>query len=590
MSELEQKLTPFARRIRVLSAWRGLAVGACCGAGLDLTWSVLDWTRVLYADWVGLGVVFGSGALLGMVIGFLRKVNLPSIAKSVDLRAQLKDRLETAVTPPSDSSIFEGVQQSDAERSLEGVQPAKLYPFRFGRWQTAALAAAILAASVFLLGNSPVVRGPKNAAERKELAEIGQKVERIAKPLEKEVKPAAAASGQKKLAGDMNRFAKELEQGKLNKEEAIRKANEMASKAEEDAKSKADEALRKTEKAETALGKYQKLKLDESGANVEDLERLNLTPEQQAALDRIMQDKGMPQTDSKFSDNQLKEMGSNRNAERLSQLTPEQREQLRQEVAKRQSELQKEMDRIDKLPESERKKLEAERAEMQKQMQEMQQLGEKLKLSEEAVQALRELMQSEEMKKLRETMSKMQQSAEQTSQGQKLSKEQIEQLKQQIEELAQNMKNPEMREQIMQQLRDAVKQLESGQMSLEAAQQMLNAMGMSGGMENDPNGSPSTGSDDQFADTGKVVKSEHELETKGKGTPTRIQGQWSEKGDQWSVTVKAPTQVGNRSSVPYQSVMPKYKKAAEKALSGGKIPKEKEKRVKEYFDSLSGGR
>ena len=284
-------------------------------------------------------------------------------------------------------------------------------------------------------------------------------------------------------------------------------------------------------------------------------------------------------------------MGANRTAEKLAQLKPEQREQLRQSVAKKQAELQKEMDRIDKLPEADRKKLEQQRKELQKQMQEMQKVAEAMKLSEETLRALKELMDSEEMQKLRETISQMQQKSQQMQQqGKPLSKEEMEQLKKQIEDLAKAMKDPKLKEQVMKQMQEAMKNLENGQMSLQTMQSMLDAMGMQGG-QSDPNGDPSTQSDDQFADTGKIVKSDKEMQTKGKGLPTRVNGEWDDKkGQQWSVTVKAPTQVGNRSTVPFQSVMPKYRKVAEKALSSGKIPKEKEKRVKEYFESLNGGK
>lgn len=564
-------------------------MGAFVGGLLALGWVALDWTRILYADWLGLTVLFFTSSLVGAVIGFFRPVKTSVLAKSMDLRAGLKDRLDTAIDEHGES-IFQSVQAEDAEQSLAGVTPSALYPVRFGRWQTAALAAAVLAASAFLLGNSPALRGPKSDSERSELKEAGQKVERIAKPLEKDIKPAPAAQGNKKLAGELNKFAKELEQGKLNKEEAIRKANELAQKSEDESKTKAEETLRKTEEAESALGKFQKLKLEEAGVKPEDLRRLDLSPQQQAALDQIMKDEGFSSPESKFSDSELKEMGVSRTAEKLAQLSPEQREQLRQAAQRRQEALQKEIDRIDKMSPSERAKLEQEMEALRKEQQELQKLMESLKLSEDTLKALRELMQSEEMQKLRELMSKMKQEAQQTGQGQKLTKEQIDQLKQQLDELAKAMKDPALKEQLMQKLRDAIQQLENGQMSLSAAMQMMDAMGLGGSADGMP-GASGPGSDDQFADTGKVVKSDEEMKTKGKGSATRVQGQWNEKaGDQWSVTVKAPTQVGNRSSVPYQSVMPQYRKAAEKALSGGKIPKDKEKRVREYFDSLSGGR
>jgi len=592
LKEIEQKLGPFVRRVRLLQAWMGLAIGACAGGLVSLAWAVMDWTRFAYADWRGLGAVVLLASVAGAVVGLFRKVAPADLAASIDKRARLKDRLATAVeTRPS--TVFDQAQVLDADRALEGLVPARIYPVRFGKWQIAALTAIVLAASVFLLGNSPGIRGPKTPGERAELKEIGQQVQRVAKPLEKPVKALEVPASQKKLAGDMNKFAKELEEGKLNKEEALRKANDLASKAEDEAKSQAKVTERQAGEAETALGKYEKLQLDEAGIKSEDLQKLNLNPDEQAALDKVMKDQGFDNPKSKFSDKELSEMGASRTAEKLAQLSPDQRESLRNSIAKQQEQLQKEIDRIDKLPEKERKALEQQRAELQKQMQEMQKLSEAMKLSEDALKELRKLMDSDEMKKLRETISQMQQKAQQAGQqGKPLTKEEMEQLKQQMEELAKAMKDSKFKEEMMQRIKEMQKQLESGQMSAEAAQQLMQAFGQMGdGGSQDPNGTPSTGSDDNFADTGKVVKSDKEMQTKGSTTATRVTGAWNDKqGEQWSVTVKAPTQLGNRSSVPYQSVMPKYRKAAEKALSSGKIPKDQEKRVKEYFDSLNGGK
>ena len=54
-----------------------------------------------------------------------------------------------------------------------------------------------------------------------------------------------------------------------------------------------------------------------------------------------------------------------------------------------------------------------------------------------------------------------------------------------------------------------------------------------------------------------------------------------------AIEIKAPTTVGNRSSVPYTQVLPSYKKKAESAMNRQEIPKEHQKRVKAYFESLN---
>jgi hypothetical protein len=44
--------------------------------------------------------------------------------------------------------------------------------------------------------------------------------------------------------------------------------------------------------------------------------------------------------------------------------------------------------------------------------------------------------------------------------------------------------------------------------------------------------------------------------------------------------------MGDRSSIPYQAVLPTYQKMAESALSKSDIPPRERVRVRNYFDSL----
>ena len=107
-------------------------------------------------------------------------------------------------------------------------------------------------------------------------------------------------------------------------------------------------------------------------------------------------------------------------------------------------------------------------------------------------------------------------------------------------------------------------------------------MGMGG------NGAPSK--DNFFANTGHINKLSTPEAGKGKTFETSVTGQRQEKGDESYIEIKGPTSVGTRSSVPYKQVLPSYKKKAEQAIDRNKIPKQHEKRVREYFDSLTGGK
>jgi hypothetical protein len=98
------------------------------------------------------------------------------------------------------------------------------------------------------------------------------------------------------------------------------------------------------------------------------------------------------------------------------------------------------------------------------------------------------------------------------------------------------------------------------------------------------------GSQEWLGDTGRIHKLDEPVEGAGKTTPKMISGEKQATGKESYVEIKAPTTVGTRSSVPYTQVLPSYRKKAESALNDQRIPKQHEKRVKEYFDSLAGGK
>ena len=586
MGDIRSQLDRFTRRVAILKSIRGLAWGTLVGSVVALIWVLLDYTRVFYSQLSWLLILVATFGVAGAVIGFARKAGNDDIAKSIDSRTHSKDLAISAMRLGQDQPLAGNVRQS-AEAYLTSLSPKAVFPFRWHVQYLLSVISIVVVISLFLLGNSPIIRGPKSKSEREELQNLGATVQKVARPLEQKIQQGQATADQKKMAQSLSKMSQELEQGKLNKEEAMRRVNELAKKAEDDAKNAGQRATEEAKQAETALSKYTKFQMEDKGIQDSDLQNLKMDALEQAMLQKEMQEQGFQNPPSNFSDQQLKDMGIDRTTEQLSQLSPEQRKQLADSLEQQKQELQKEIDRLDKLPEAERKAAEQRRQEMQKQMEQFQKMADKIKMSEETMKALKELMQSQEMKDLQQQLQKMQQAAKQMEQtGKAPTEEELKQMQQRMEQLANAMKDPAMK----QQMKDAIKQMtesmKNGQMNQQAMQQIMSAMKM--GQPNEQ--SPSATDGGMFQGEGSVNKSQHEMETKGKTTPGKVNGQWREEGQEWSMTIKAPSQVGNKSSVPYQSVMQQYKNVAEKALSGGKIPKGQEKRVKEYFDSLSGGK
>ncbi len=93
-----------------------------------------------------------------------------------------------------------------------------------------------------------------------------------------------------------------------------------------------------------------------------------------------------------------------------------------------------------------------------------------------------------------------------------------------------------------------------------------------------------------YPDAGGIYLTDEERESAGKATPTAVRGRKRDiPGEEAYVEIRGPATTGNRSSVPYQKVLPSYKKRAEEAVNRQQIPPEHQQRVRKYFESLQGG-
>ncbi|MBX3118666.1 MAG: hypothetical protein KF784_06345 [Fimbriimonadaceae bacterium] len=528
MTELKKKLVPFEKRVRIVRAWKGLAIGACAGAGLSLVWAILDFFRVWYTEWLWLGIVAGVCAIVGAVVGLLMKVPAEGLADSIDRRAELRERLSTALE--DDKGTFHDAQESDAMQRVSGLKPTQVYPIRVGRQHGLFLAIAAVASTIFLLGNTPLFLSDKDKAAMKELKEASAAVERVMKPIldDKE----KGETPEKDLARKIQQFAREMERARMNKEEALERANELAKEAEKLIKERAEGMEKNILNAESAWQKFEQEKLKEAGfenVNPEDLEKTD------AQLDAEMM-------------------------------------QLQQQISQMEQKL--------KDPSLSK----AEREALEKQLNEAKNEMEGLKMSKKAKEFLKKLSEMKEFKELQEMLKKMKQAAGECKGGKcSLTKEQMEEMMKALEELADKLKGEKEMREFLEALKKA---MEEGEGACEGEEMGMCLMGMLG-LGNGPSG---PGQDNWFRDTGQLPMSEEATTIEGKSNAIKASGLKREAEDPGMyIEVKGPAQLNGPSSVPLGQALPKYKKQAEKALDKQAIPKQYQGRVRDYFDSLSGG-
>lgn len=97
------------------------------------------------------------------------------------------------------------------------------------------------------------------------------------------------------------------------------------------------------------------------------------------------------------------------------------------------------------------------------------------------------------------------------------------------------------------------------------------------------------GQDSFYKNIGQVPLNDNPEDIKANADPKLVKGQRQDEGEETYIEVKGPVKPGERSKTPYFKVLPKYKKKAEEALDKDLIPREHQKRVKDYFESLNKG-
>jgi hypothetical protein len=435
MDELTRRLKRFEKRVRLVRAWRGMAVGLCLGGIAATTWAVLDWFAVLYAEWAWLGVLVAASALLGGIVGFFLKVPTEALAASIDRRGGLKDRLSTAREHAE--SMFDEPLLGDASAHLEKLRPATVFPFKVGRWQGGAVALTALAATIFLLGNTPLLLNDEQKKELEEMQREGAKVERILKQnVEDPEAQKQMSEEEKKLANELLKLKRDLEKGRINKEEALQRANELSKEAEKLMKESIKNTDMSLEKAESALDKLRKDAMQQVGM------KQNADPNLMKMSDQE-RDAAMQQLQSKLEDlqNAINSLQSQMNALQQKMNNPNLSAEERKKLQEQMDALKKQMEQAQKSKKDAEDEMEA------------------LKLSKEAQEVFQKMMQHPLYKKLQELAQKLAENNEAAAKsGQpKLSKEEREKLQKELEELAKKLKDDKAMKEYLEALLEAMK-------------------------------------------------------------------------------------------------------------------------------------
>lgn len=570
MSNLSKQLKGFERRVRLVRSWRGLAMGACFGAGLSAIWAVLDLRAVVYTEWVWMGALTSGWAVVGALAGYVLRVPVEKLAQSIDRRAGLEDRLTTANERAGIVSSFDEALSSDAEARLASIRPKRVYPIRFGRWQAAALALGLVASVIFVLGNTPIALSEQAKKDRVELKKMGEAVQRVTKEnFETPEAKEEMSDAEKRLADEMRKLDRDLEKGRMSKEEALQKSNELAEKADELTKSAAKASEASMAQAQTAREALEKDAMKQAGID-------NMSP-QMAQMSDADRQKQM---------DQVKHQGAK---------IQEQLEALKRKLAEIERKLEnKHLTAAErKALEEAKKAIEGQISKLKREEKENQDLEKSLQLSKEAQDVFAKMQRDPLFKELMEIERKLAANTKsQSSSGKpKLTDAEREGLRKRLEELAKQLKDAAAMKAYLQALIEEMKKAKELRRCLGAGIGLGKIPIGGNSMMQSPAGPGEPTEDIWMGDTGHIHKLDKAEKSRGTTTTDVISGDARPSdGSTPYVEIRAPSMVGNRTSVPYREVLPSYEKKAESALSRQQIPKEHQQRVKAYFDSLTGAK
>jgi hypothetical protein len=257
MSELqviESALQGAAQRCRLARALRGLWGGLLVGGLLTLLVIGL-WHLVPLPLWLLALAAFVPFpfALAGMIITGWRKPALPDIARWVDGRQHLQERLSTAleVAAAPEASAWRDLVVTDAAEHARDLDPRRLVPLRLSKATRWALVVLALGAG---LGFVPEYRSKsyrQKRADEQNIKEVGKQLADLTRRSLTN-RPPALEPTQKALEA-VSDLGDQLAKKTLTRSEALKDLANVAEKLKQELKELGkDPALRKMEQAARA--------------------------------------------------------------------------------------------------------------------------------------------------------------------------------------------------------------------------------------------------------------------------------------------------------------------------------------------------
>ncbi|CEK13028.1 hypothetical protein [Chthonomonas calidirosea] len=221
-------------RIRAARLLRFGTAGLCAGSWLAVLLLGASKLRLLPPVlWLEFGPIL-LGLFIGAAVALLPRLSTLSVARLTEQRADLKERLSSAIALETSDSMspFFPALRDDAERHAASVDLKAIYPLRIPRTFWLSLLALALLAGVTLLPSLPLFWSKEKKAEMNEVKKEGVRIVRLAQQAEKEATQKHLPMT-KQAAEELKKLGTKMREGKLDKVHAMVAMNKLTQKLAE---------------------------------------------------------------------------------------------------------------------------------------------------------------------------------------------------------------------------------------------------------------------------------------------------------------------------------------------------------------------
>jgi len=457
---LIKRLTPFRRRVRLVLAWRYAAVGGTIGLIFSLLTDLGDWLGKWEAEPISVALPIAIGILSGIVYAFVRSLPAEAVAQLIDRRAELKDRVTTALL--CSETPFTQPLREDAISHLASVRPSQIFRLRFTVWHGAM---AVLLVALLVSNFLPLLPLPFLASfrqDRKEAKQVVENLNKVLKPVVEHAKEPEATELEKAIAQQLRELYRRSQRGRLSKKEALVKAEKLLSEAEKLQRQSQEHIKRVSTKAITAADTLKESMKQKAMAS--QMREMKSLLERMREIERQLQSRDLTETQRQLleAEKQLLQ----RALSGMGQLSQQELKQLMEALKQQQAMLQQMLQSGRNL--QGQPLTPAERQMLEQQLQSLQQMMRALQLSEQAREFLRKLMSDPNFQEAMKLLSELQKQFENLREKQipQVSPDELErmlkELERAIEELAKQYGDDEKIRELAKQILEAVKRLKEG--------------------------------------------------------------------------------------------------------------------------------